>query len=164
MNILIMSLFLVTLMTGLMAGVFFTWSNAVKPGIACLADIEYLRAFQAMNRVILNPVFYIVFFIPVLSLLLLTVLLYNSAIPWVFELALLACGVYLPGVFLLTVLSNIPLNNRLNEQNLDEFNSAAARTLRNDIELKWNSYNLIRSITASFSFMLLIIICLLVGE
>ena len=37
------------LLTGLMAGIFFTWSNAVKPGIGKLSDIEYLRSLQSMN-------------------------------------------------------------------------------------------------------------------
>ena len=49
------------LFTGLMAGIFFTWSNAVKPGLGKLSDIEYLKAFQSMNRVILNNAFRIVF-------------------------------------------------------------------------------------------------------
>ena len=45
------------LLSGLMAGIFFTWSNAVKPGIGKLSDLEYLRALQSMNRVILNKAF-----------------------------------------------------------------------------------------------------------
>ena len=49
------------LFTGLMAGIFFTWSNAVKPGIGKLSDLEYLKAFQSMNRVILNNAFRLVF-------------------------------------------------------------------------------------------------------
>ena len=49
------------LFTGLMAGIFFTWSNAVKPGIGKLSDIEYLTALQSMNRVILNNTFKLVF-------------------------------------------------------------------------------------------------------
>ena len=52
---------LAILLTGLMAGIFFTWSNAVKPGIGKLSDIEYLRALQSMNRVILNNAFKIIF-------------------------------------------------------------------------------------------------------
>jgi len=44
-------------LTGIMAGIFYTWSNAVKPGIGNLTDLEYLRAFQSMNRVILNQSF-----------------------------------------------------------------------------------------------------------
>jgi len=49
------------LLTGLMAGIFFTWSNAVKPGLGKLSDIEYLRALQSMNRVILNNAFKLIF-------------------------------------------------------------------------------------------------------
>ena len=40
------------LLTGIMAGIFFTWSNAVMPGIGKLEDLEFLRAFKSMNRVI----------------------------------------------------------------------------------------------------------------
>jgi uncharacterized membrane protein len=35
--------------TGLMAGIFFTWSNAVAPGIGKLSDMGYLSALQSMN-------------------------------------------------------------------------------------------------------------------
>ena len=35
------------LLTGIMAGIFFTWSNAVMPGIGKLDDLEFL---QALNR------------------------------------------------------------------------------------------------------------------
>jgi len=52
---------LAILFTGLMAGIFFTWSNTVKPGIGKLGDLEYLRTFQSMNRVILNNTFKIIF-------------------------------------------------------------------------------------------------------
>ena len=54
--------------TGLMAGIFFTWTNAVKPGIGTLDDINYMKAFKAMNRVILNPLFYMAFILPVLTI------------------------------------------------------------------------------------------------
>ena len=43
--------------TGLTAGLCFTWSNAVTPGIGQLDNFGYLSAFQAMNRAILNAVF-----------------------------------------------------------------------------------------------------------
>ena len=34
------------LLTGVMAGIFFTWSNAVMPGIGKLGDLEFLHAFD----------------------------------------------------------------------------------------------------------------------
>ena len=66
--------------TGLMAGIFFTWSNAVKPGIGKLSDIEYLNALQAMNRVILNKAFLILFMGAIITVTLVTVLLHNLAL------------------------------------------------------------------------------------
>ena len=46
MKIQILILASAILSTGLMAGIFFTWSNAVKPGIGKLSDLEYLKALQ----------------------------------------------------------------------------------------------------------------------
>ena len=63
-------LLLAILLTGLMAGIFFTWSNAVKPGIGKLSDIEYLKALQSMNRVILNNTFKFIFAGSILCVLL----------------------------------------------------------------------------------------------
>ena len=36
---------LAILFTGFMAGIFFTWSNAVKPGIGKLSDLDFLFIF-----------------------------------------------------------------------------------------------------------------------
>ncbi|MBD3661527.1 MAG: DUF1772 domain-containing protein, partial [Arenibacter algicola] len=52
------------LLTGLSAGLCFTWSNAITPGIGRLNDPGYLMSFQQMNRAIINPLFLLVFFGP----------------------------------------------------------------------------------------------------
>ena len=78
---------LAILLTGLMAGIFFTWSNAVKPGIGKLSDIEYLRALQSMNRVILNNAFKIIFLGAIIVVALVPVFyfnLYPKNIFWLF--------------------------------------------------------------------------------
>lgn len=49
------------LSTGLTAGLCFTWSNAVTPGIGRLDNLTFLKSFQAMNRAIINGKFMIVF-------------------------------------------------------------------------------------------------------
>src|SRR5882724_1766020 len=48
--------------TALMAGLFFAWSCSVTIGIARLPDAAYIASMQAMNRAILNPVFFSAFF------------------------------------------------------------------------------------------------------
>ena len=65
MKIEIIILAFAILSTGLMAGIFFTWSNAVKPGIGKLSDKEYLKALQSMNRVILNIPFKTINFVSI---------------------------------------------------------------------------------------------------
>ena len=57
-----MLLVITTTITGLAAGLFYSWSVSVTPGIGRLGDKEYLAAFQAMNRAIINPVFMLCFF------------------------------------------------------------------------------------------------------
>jgi uncharacterized membrane protein len=152
-------LLLTTLLTGLLAGIFFTWTNAVTPGIGHLDDINYLRAFQNMNRSIVNPLFLIVFLGPVL-LSFVTVYLYKSNHHYILWLLLLAAIIYLIGVFLITIMGNIPLNNLLDKTDLTNITLENAKSLRDQFEVKWNFLHLIRTITATLSFLLLIIVCL----
>ncbi|MCC9071077.1 DUF1772 domain-containing protein [Flavobacterium sp. F-65] len=152
-------LLLTTLLTGLLAGIFFTWTNAVTPGIGHLDDINYLRAFQNMNRSIVNPLFLIVFLGPVL-LSFVTVYLYKSNHHYILWLLLLAAIIYLIGVFLITIMGNIPLNSLLDKTDLTNITLEDAKSLRDQFEVKWNFLHLIRTITATLSFLLLIIVCL----
>ena len=145
------------LLSGLMAGVFFTWSNAVKPGIGKLSDLEYLRALQSMNRVILNKAFIGIFLGSIIAVALVPVFyfkLFPNNIFWMFILALVS---YWIGVFGTTVFGNIPLNEILDKVNLESINLEEITALRTRIEVKWNKLNLIRSISSGITFVLLII-------
>ena len=144
-------------LTGLMAGIFFTWSNAVKPGLGNLRDLEYLRAFQSMNRVILNPSFKAVFIGAIIATGILPVL-YRIPFPnIVFYLICTSFLFYWIGVFAVTVLGNIPLNEVLDKSILDTMSINDLKILRSSIEVKWNNFNLVRSISSGLSFILLII-------
>ncbi|MAD50170.1 MAG: DUF1772 domain-containing protein [Flavobacteriales bacterium] len=145
------------LSTGLMAGIFFTWTNAVKPGIGTLDDMTYMKAFQAMNRLILNPLFYIVFILPVLTISISTYMSFGSTKLYVFELFLLSTLLYVLGVFLITILGNIPLNELLENTDLEKISLTELSDLRGKIENKWNNFNLIRTVSSFISFLLLVI-------
>ena len=110
---------LAILLTGLMAGIFFTWSNAVKPGIGKLSDIEYLRALQSMNRVILNNAFKIIFLGAIIAVALVPVFYFNLYPKNIFWLFVFTLVIYWIGVFGVTVSGNIPLNEILDKTNLD---------------------------------------------
>lgn len=144
-------------LTGLMAGIFFTWSNAVKPGIGKLGDIEYLRALQSMNRVILNNAFRIIFLGAIIAVALVPVFYFNLYPKNIFWLFVFTLVIYLIGVFGVTVSGNIPLNEILDKTNLESITLEEIKTLRESIELKWNNYNLIRCISSGITFILLIV-------
>ena len=140
-----------------MAGIFFTWTNAVKPGIGTLDDMTYMKAFQAMNRLILNPLFNIVFILPVLTISISTYMSFGSTKLYVFELFLLSTLLYVLGVFLITILGNIPLNELLENTDLEKISLTELSDLRGKIENKWNNFNLIRTVSSFISFLLLVI-------
>ncbi|MDG1440910.1 MAG: DUF1772 domain-containing protein [Flavobacteriales bacterium] len=148
---------LAILFTGIMAGIFFTWSNAVKPGIGKLSDLEYLKALQSMNRVILNNTFKIIFGGAIITTALLPAFyfnLYPNNVFWIFILILFT---YWIGAFGVTVVGNIPLNELLDKTSLDSISLEEAKVLRTSIEVKWNNLNLIRSISSGVSFVLLVV-------
>ena len=164
MKIQILILASAILSTGLMAGIFFTWSNAVKPGIGKLSDIEYLRALQSMNRVILNNAFRIIFLGAIIAVALLPVFyfnLYPKNIFWLFIFTLL---IYWIGAFGVTVFGNIPLNEILDKTNLESITLEEIKTLRKSVELRWNNYNLIRTISSFMAFLLLVLSLILLNN
>jgi len=152
------------LFTGLMAGVFFTWSNAVKPGIGKLSDLEYLRALQSMNRVILNNTFRIIFIGAILAVILVPIFYFNLYPKNIFWLFISAFIIYWVGAFGITIFGNIPLNEILNETILETLSLEQLKSLRTTIEVKWNNLNLIRAISSGLTFVLLIFSFLLINR
>ena len=146
-------------MTGLMAGLFYAWSISVKPGIARLSDGEYLAAFQAMNRAILNPAFFLVFFGAALILPVSSYLLYKASAGLSFQLTVAATALYIICVFAVTAAGNVPLNNRLEAFRVEDASTDELRTFRASIEGRWNRLNLIRTICSLAALILLIIAC-----
>lgn len=65
------------------------------------------------------------------------------------------------GVFAITVLGNIPLNEILDKSFLDDMSPNRLKHLRKGIEDKWNNFNLIRSVSSILAFVLLILSYLL---
>lgn len=143
------------LFTGLTAGLCFTWSNAVTPGIGRLDDLGFLQSFQSMNRSIINPSFLIVFFGPVLLLFLNTYLFKGNNIS--FWLFLIAAILFFIGIGLVTIFGNVPLNEVLDKSNLEALSKIELQELRNKFEQPWNRWHTIRTLTSFSAFVLLIV-------
>ena len=147
-----------TLLTGLAAGLCFTWTNAVTTGLARLNDIGYLQAFQAMNRSILNPTFFMVFFGPVLAISISAFLYKGHATPILWMLIATAL-IYFLGVALVTVFGNVPINEVLDGTDLNQVSPDDAHALRMRFENVWTRLHLIRTYSSVISFLLLILVC-----
>jgi uncharacterized membrane protein len=122
-----------------------------------LNNICYLTAFKAMNKAILNPLFYITFILPVLTIPISAYMNYGSPNFYVFKLLLASTLIYLFGVFMITINGNIPINELLENTDLQKITDTELSSLRDNIENKWNNLNLMRTISSFISFLLLII-------
>jgi len=147
-----MILFLNTIVIGLSAGIFYCWSISVTTGLALLPDKEYITAFQALNRAILNPLFLLCFMGPLFLLPLSAFITYRKPLPVTFWLLCAASLVYIVGVMGVTMAGNVPMNDVL-----DKFNAAAATpadlaSTRAGFEAQWNFLNNIRTLSCILSF------------
>ncbi|NRB61405.1 MAG: DUF1772 domain-containing protein [Winogradskyella sp.] len=154
-NYKIIVLILSILFTGLTAGLCFTWFNAVTPGIGRLDNLSFLKAFQAMNRAIINSQFMIIFMGPTILLFVNAVLFRtNNTTFWLF---LIAAIIFFIGIGLLTVFGNVPLNEMLDNSNLESLSKLELQTLRNKFENPWNRWHTLRTASSITSFSLLIV-------
>ena len=143
--------------TGLMAGFFFSYSVSVSLGLGKLGDNEFLNAMKQINREVQNPLFFICFFG---SLILLCVANINYKNNSLFPFMLFAFLVYAIGVFLVTVLVNVPLNNKLDNFNIATATELTANKMRKIFENRWNFWNNIRTISSILCFIFVILTCI----
>ena len=97
----------------LMAGLFFAFSVSVMRGLARIPPAAGIAAMQAINIVILNPVFGLVFFGTTAVCLVATV---SAVVQWhqpASAYMLVGGLLYLIGAFGVTVVFNVPRNNAL---------------------------------------------------
>jgi len=154
------AIIVLVLLTGLSAGLCFTWSNAITQGIGRLDHFSYLNAFQQMNRSIINPLFIIVFFGP-FFLGLLNIYLFKNEIGPIIWILIISIAFYFCGVLLVTMFGNVPLNDLLDKSDLSKASVEDLKLLRNQFEVKWNRLHFIRTISSTISFTLLILTLLI---
>jgi uncharacterized membrane protein len=134
-----------TVLTGLIAGVYYAFACSVMLGLGASGDRTFIEAMQNINKKIENPVFFLAFFgALILPAWALRTFRHDR------ELRLwIAAGLALYTVGLLTTMAvNIPLNNQLAAA------GAAARikdpaAVRAHFEDTWNLWNIARAILST---------------
>jgi len=145
------TLFAAIMLTGLSAGLFYAWSVSVIPGTRKVLDFTYLQTMQSINREILNPAFFLIFFGSLLLLVISTIQQFQSG--KTFWILLVAALTYLIGTFGVTAFGNVPLNNSLDVLQLSDLNPDQITKLRLRYEIKWNRLHTIRTVFSVLSFL-----------
>ena len=117
-------LILASLGSSLNAGVFFIFSNTIMRAFDDLPAAGAVAAMNSINRVILNPVFFLVFFGTALLCLVLLVGQLDS------PLVVIGALLYLIGSVGFTMIRNVPLNDKL----------ARVSPSDSDMETQWRDY------------------------
>ena len=131
---------------GLIAGVFFAFSNFVMKALSALPAAQGIAAMQSINRVVLNPLFLGTFVGTAATCLVSVVcsLLLHGVRPgiaWV----LLGAAFYLVGTFLVTRVFSIPRNDTLAA--VDPASAESARSWAEYVA-SWTAWNHVRTLAA----------------
>lgn len=132
-------------LTALMAGVYFSFSVAVMPGLRRTDDTIYVTATQRINESILNPVFLLTFLLAlVVPVVAIFFHLGGDGRP---RLAWIITGAVLYGATIVTTAAlNIPLNNKLAAAgDIDEESAPGVRAAFHD---RWVRFNTLRAVLA----------------
>lgn len=150
-------LFASVVTTALSAGLFYAWVISVIPGTKKISDQAYLETMQSINREIINPGFFIIFFGALILLICCSYLQFKVRVDTVFYLVLSATLIYAIGTIGTTMFGNVPLNNMVEVIDLSVFTADDYRSAREAYEEKWNNLNLVRTIAGLVSFVLILL-------
>ena len=138
----------------LMAGVFFAFSAFVIQSLSALPPGQAVAAMQSINKVILHSLFMLLFFgsaLVSIGLLLAGIMLENPAMN---VYLMIGCLLNLVGVFLVTVVFNVPLNNKLTTVVATNEDSADAWATYVSGWLPWNHVRTVLALLSSITFVL----------
>jgi len=136
------------LLTALSAGLFYAWEVSVIPGTRKLSDACYLQTMQSINRAILNPGFYLIFFGSLLAMVLNIYFQYQNQTNVALGLMIAAMACYTIGTFGVTVFGNVPLNEALDKLDLTTLSVSEAQISRQQYESQWNMLHTWRTVCA----------------
>lgn len=147
---------------GLTSGVMFCYQVAVMPGLGQLPDRQFVTAFQAIDRSIVNPVFLVGTFLGGAVWLVAATAVHRRERRR-FRLLAAASAIYVLGVVLVTVAGHVPMNERLARVTVASSSDAEVALARSEFEGPWNQLHLVRT-GASVVSLVLVSLALVAGD
>lgn len=137
---------------GLVAGIFFAFSAFVMKALSRIPDDQGIAAMQSINIVVLNPWFFSAFF-GTAAVCVVALILSLARMPEPRGVLMLAGSVlYLLGCIGVTILCNVPRNNRLASVSPTDSESAKVWSVYVADWTAWNHVRTIASLAAAASF------------
>ena len=134
----------------LVTGLLFAFSNFVMKALADVSDSSGMEVMQRINERIINPIFFVLFFGTPLLCLIVAITSVLNLIHYSSYLVVVGSVLYLIGPFGITLLFNVPLNNRLAETK----DSNAEKEWR-DYQIRWQRWNHLRTYIGILSIIIL---------
>ena len=140
-------------MIGVMAGLFFAFSNSVMRALDAVSPECAIRAMQSINRKILNPVFLATFVLaPVVAMVTGWLLIWLDE-TWAAAIMIAAAVVYALGSLAVTFVVNVPMNNALDAATVPTDPNEAAG-MWSDYSGPWTRWNTLRALACTVSLLL----------
>jgi uncharacterized membrane protein len=133
---------LAALGAGLVAGIFFAFSAFIMTALGRLSAPKGISAMQSINVTVLNPLFFSVFFGTGAVSLALAI---AALVKWSEPGSLYLVGgalLYIVGCLLVTMVFNVPLNNRLKTVSAESTQGASTWT---EYLSNWTAWNHVRT-------------------
>jgi len=147
-------LWFTTVLVGVMAGVYFAFSAFVMKSLDEIDAPAGMLAMQSINRVIVRSTFLPIFFASSLASVALIALMLIEPSTIGSRWALWGSVLYFLGMFAVTLVGNVPLNNRLEAANAKGPDGVEMWSL---YLRKWTRWNHIRTIACTGSLVLFIL-------
>ncbi|MFB0613857.1 anthrone oxygenase family protein [Aurantiacibacter poecillastricola] len=139
---------------GIMAGVYFAFSAFVMRSLDAIAAPAGMQAMQSINRVILRSTFLPLFFLSLLACAVMAVIAsLDLAAPGAVAM-LIGALLYILGMFVVTVVGNVPLNNRLDATAAGSDEGAA---MWREYMTRWTRWNHVRTLVCAVSLVFLVL-------
>jgi uncharacterized membrane protein len=145
-------------LTALVTGLYFGYPVSVNGGLHRLNDSEFVKAMQSINAAIQNPIFFVSFIGPLLLLPLAT-FLHGDTNSMQFALLLASSVLYIAGSFGLTMIGNVPLNQRLAKFDVTNAEGNEIAQARSGFEKPWNHLHTIRTLASIAATVLIFVAC-----
>lgn len=138
----------------LMAGLYFAFSNTIMPSLAKLEPSQGILAMQTINRIILNPLFLLLFVGSAVACVLLVIFSLGKLPALNATLLILGAVIYILGSPIVTAAFNVPLNDTLA---VLAPNAVASPDLWAGYLQNWTTWNHVRTVASLLATLLLLI-------